>query len=384
MWSRRAIIKSIVGGTVTATALGTNGLTATAWANNDMLPFRKGASPLKLHFNENSAGMSPHAITAAKEAVAHGHNRYPDQALSSLREAIAAKEGVSPASVVLGSGSTEILYMTVGACKQQDATIIDTTPTFGEVRNFGARLGMPVKLVPVRGDFTTDLDAMKAAANAVNGPVLINLCNPNNPTGTIIPEADLAGWISEAPENHTFLIDEAYYDYAASETAEYRSMLPLVKAGRNNLIISRTFSKVHGMAGLRVGYAIATESTAKLISGFTNMVNLGAVGAAAATASLKDASFYEASLKANKKAKTLLLNSLAELELAHIPSSTNFVLHRINSKVTDYQQRMKSNGILVGRRMTKDDGWNRISLGTPDEVMQFTQTLSAFRTRGWV
>ncbi|MEX0300495.1 MAG: histidinol-phosphate transaminase [Kordiimonas sp.] len=385
MWSRRALIKSVAGSTI---AIGTAGISSTftvpAFGSDETLAFRKGAAPLKLHFNENSAGMSPMAITAAKEAATNLHNRYPDAVLGKLRQTIAAQEGVSHKSIILGSGSTEILYMTVGAAAQQGATIIDTTPTFGEVRSYGARLGMPVKLIPVRSDFKTDLEAMKAAANSVGGPVLINLCNPNNPTGTIIPEADLAGWISEAPANHMFLIDEAYFDYANAETAGYGSMVPLVKAGHDNLIVSRTFSKVHGMAGLRVGYAVATEMTAKRVSSFTNVVNVNVAGAAAAHAALQDETFYKSSLSSNQKAKAEVISTLNALELEYIPSSTNFILHRINSTVADYQRRMEANGIQVGRRMTKEDGWNRISLGTAAEMQQFTRTLKAFREKGWV
>lgn len=383
MWSRRALIKSLAGSTMAAGMVGFSGGMSAAWAEDELLPFRKNATLLRLHFNENSAGMSPKAVAAAQQALGLAHNRYPDQALQELRQAIATREGVSEASVVLGGGSTEVLYMTVAACAEMEATIIDTVPTFGEVRSFGARLGMNVVQVPVRDDFTTDLEAMKSAATAVNGPVLINLCNPNNPTGTIIPETDLTAWIMEAPDSHIFLIDEAYFDYAAAETKGYGSMLPLVKAGREKLIISRTFSKVHGMAGLRVGYGIATEETAKLIGAYTNMVNLNVVGAVAAAASLNDTAFYQKSLKENQKAKAILLNALSELGLEHVPSSTNFVLHRINSDVVEYQRRMMANGIRVGRRMTKEDGWNRISLGTPQEMMQFTETLRAFRTKGW-
>jgi len=385
MWSRRALLKSIAGSSIMTATLGTaGGLPSVAWADDELLDFRKGAKQLQLHFNENSAGMSPRALAAAKNAMDSAHNRYPDAAISALRQAIADKEGVSTSSVALGNGSTEILYMAVAATAQQGATIIDATPTFGEVRSFGKRLGMPLQIVPVRPDFTTDIENMKAAAEKANGPVLINLCNPNNPTGTIIPASDLTAWITNAPLNHTFLIDEAYFDYAAAETVGYESMLPLVKSGRENLIISRTFSKVYGMAGLRVGYGIATEKTAKHIGDFTNIVNLNIVGASAALASLKDEVFYALSLKANQRAKSTLLAALNELGLDHVPSSTNFVLHRINSTVAAYKRRMLANGIQVGRRMTDEDGWNRISLGTPTEMLAFTDTLKAFRMREWV
>ena len=138
------------------------------------------------------------------------------------------------------------------------------------------------------------------------------------------------------------------------------------------------------MAGMRIGYGIATKKTASKIKPFASGFNLNAAGLAAASAALDDKEFYQKSINNNQISKTLLIDTLNKLELAHIPSDTNFVLHRIGQPLADYQSNMRRNNILVGRKMTNDDRWNRISLGTPDEMKIFTETLLAFRQKGWV
>jgi histidinol-phosphate aminotransferase len=267
------------------------------------------------------------------------------------------------------------------------AKVIEPTPTFGDVRRYSQAEDLEVIRVPVGKGFETDIAALRAMAEKnsgkTGGALLINLCNPNNPTGTIVDNAALIEWIDDAPQNHIFLIDEAYYEYAQSNPA-YQSVLPLIKAGRENVILTRTFSKIYGMAGMRVGYGIAAKETAKETRQFAAGYNLSAPGTAAALTSLADTEFFAKSLKSNQTAKSTLLSALDELGLEHIESNTNFVLHRIDSDLADYAARMRANGITVGRRMTKEDGWNRVSIGTPEEMQVFVQTLKEFRKRAWV
>ncbi|PCI59116.1 MAG: hypothetical protein COB37_12130, partial [Kordiimonadales bacterium] len=349
----------------------------------EILSERKGAAAMMLHFNENSLGMSPKAIKAAQLAVASAGNRYPDDAVAELTDKLAAKHQVPADWIVLGNGSTEVLASIVTMLATGGGVVVEPTPTFGAMRGYAAAEGVPVISVPVNADFTTNLGALRATADKISGTVLINLCDANNPTGTICDHAELLDWVTNAPENQLFLLDEAYVDYALLNPA-FRSLLPLVRDGKENLIIARTFSKVYGMAGMRVGYAVAAPATMKKLRPFTASYNLSAAGVAAAMASLEDTEFYQKSLKSNETAKAILIKALDALSLNHIPASTNFVLHRINSPVADYQRRMKANGILVGRRMTKEDGWNRISVGTPAEMLAFAKTLQAFRNKSWV
>jgi histidinol-phosphate aminotransferase len=180
-----------------------------------------------------------------------------------------------------------------------------------------------------------------------------------------------------------FLIDEAYFAYAQANP-RYKSGLDLIQQGNDNVVISRTFSKVHGMAGMRIGYGVATIETARKIDAFARGFNLSAAGIAAASAALDDTGFYKKSIQSNQLSKKILIDTLNDLELAHISSDTNFVLHKLGAPLAEYVAHMQQNGIRVGRKMTSDDSWNRISLGTPDEMKVFTKVLLEFRQKGWV
>lgn len=351
--------------------------------NHPILPFRQNAAPLLLHFNENSLGMSPKASLAAKRAIELYGNRYPDASFNELTLKLAAYHQVEPEQLIFGNGSTEVLQAIATYAARENASMIEPVPTFGALRGYCKAENLNVIQVPVGQDFEMNIAAMKKQANTQTGPVLINICNPNNPTGNIVDFSVLFEWINNAPDTHLFLLDEAYFAYAQANP-RYKSGLDLIKQGKDNLVISRTFSKAHGMAGMRIGYGIATIKTAGKIKPFASGFNLNAAGLAAASAALDDKEFYAKSIKYNLLSKTILLDTLNKLELAYIPSDTNFVLHRIGKPLADYQAHMQRNGIRVGRKMTSDDRWNRISLGTPDEMKIFTKTLMEFRQKAWV
>ncbi|RDV25952.1 histidinol-phosphate aminotransferase family protein [Alteromonas aestuariivivens] len=378
---RRRFLKTITSGLVAA---GTASFASPLFASEStLLPFRRGATLLPLHFNENSLGMSPKALAAGQEAVRIMGNRYADDYCDTLREMLAKQHGVSKSQIVLGNGSTEVINAVVRWLGKSNAVLLEPSPTYSQVSEQFTLAGLDIIQVPTDAKFVTDIAAMRDRAAQIDGPLLINLCNPNNPTGTITPYEILQEWVSSSPSEHVFLIDEAYYDYAAADPA-YETALKLIKQQRDNVIVTRTFSKIFGMAGLRMGYGIATEKTAKVVDAHGAGFNLNAAGLAAAIAGLKDESFYQHSLKSNYQAKQILLETLDQLGLEYIPSHTNFVLHRINGPVDIYQQRMKENGILVGRKMTQQDGWNRVSIGVPEQMEAFCKTLKAFREKSWV
>lgn len=347
------------------------------------LPFRNGADQLFLHYNENSLGMSPLALKAAQTEIAQNGHRYPDGSVALLRDTLAKKYEIPSAQVILGNGSTEVIGAIVTLAAQNGASVIEPSPTFGDVRRRAKAAGMTVHQVAVGSDFKTDINALRKRADQVKGPLLINICNPNNPTGSIVDHGKLVNWITDAPDNHMFLIDEAYFEYAQLNPS-YSSVLPLILKGHENLALTRTFSKIYGMAGMRVGYGIAAPKTAAQIRKYSAGFNLSAAGITAALESLKDNDFYQRSLASNQTAKNILIKTLNELNLQHIESNTNFVLHRIESDLSSYTNRMSANGINVGRRMTKEDRWNRISIGQPHEMQAFAKTLKLFRNKGWV
>jgi histidinol-phosphate aminotransferase len=379
--SRRQFIQHLGLG---AAWLGLAANTSFAFANNTpILPFRQNASPLLLHYNENSLGMSPNALSAAKFAIERYGNRYPSESIDEFKVKLADHHQVKPEQLIFGNGSTEVLQAIATYAAQQHATMIEPSPTFGALRGYCKAENLNIIQVPVAQNFEMNIAAMKKQAMAQSGPVLINICNPNNPTGNIVDFSIMFDWINNAPDTHLFLLDEAYFDYAQANP-HYKSGLDLINQGKDNVVISRTFSKVHGMAGMRMGYGITTIKTASKIKPFAAGFNLSAAGIAAASAALDDKAFYKKSIEYNQVSKTMLINTLNELDLEFIPSDTNFVLHRIGTPLVDYTEHMQRNGVRVGRKMTVDDRWNRISLGTPDEMKIFTQTLMAFRQNGWV
>jgi len=379
--SRRRLLGGIGAGAVIA---GFGGLSSTLTAlEGETLPFRQNVDELLLHFNENSLGMSPRATESARLAVKNAANRYADDAIGELRSMIARDHGVRVDQVTLGNGSTEVIRAVVTAAAQDNATVIEPVPTFGALQRYAKAEGMAVVTVPVGNGFITDINDLRAKAEATPGPLLINICNPNNPTGTIVDGTALRDWISSAPPHHMFLIDEAYFDYA-KDSDGYTSFAADVAAGRENVVVARTFSKIYGMAGMRVGYGISAPETANRINAFAANYNLSAAGIAAAVTSMKDEAYYAKSLASNAAGKSILIDALIRLDLNYIPSHTNFLLHRIGSDLASYQRRMKANNIRVGRRMTDEDGWCRLSIGTPTEMTEFVRTLNTFRDKGWV
>ena len=379
--SRRAFITGLARGAI---GLGITPYVFNAFASSDLtLPFRKGSLPLYLHFNENSLGMSDKALLAAKQAVQQYGNRYADDLVDKLKQQLAQAHGVAVEQLILGNGSTEVIGAVIEQAVLDKATVVEPTPTFGDVSRRARARGLDVVQVPVTQNFVTDLRALKRQAETIKGRVLINICNPNNPTGTIADQSFLEHWVRHADKSHFFLIDEAYFEYAQG-SAGYASLLPLIQEGQSNLVVTRTFSKIYGMAGMRIGYGFAEANTASALGRLAASFNLSVAGIAAAMASLEDEAFYQKSLQANQTSKQILIRALDDLGLGYVPSYTNFVLHRINGPLADYSNRMMQQGIKVGRRMTAEDGWNRISLGTAEEMTHFVKTLQAFRERGWV
>ena len=338
--------------------------------------------PLRLSANENPLGMSPAARAAVVDGVGDAH-RYPYALHQELVETLARQHGVQPSQVVLGAGSTEVLQMAVQAfAAPPPAVFVIAEPTFEDVPRYAEPWALRVVRVPLRADHAHDLARMRAAAEAAGGPAVVFVCNPNNPTGTLTPSRELDEWIEAANDRTTFLVDEAYCEFAASAEG-YRTALPWV-AKRPNVIVTRTFSKVHGMAGLRIGYGVAHADTAARLRRLRSHNDCNVLGLLAARASLRDGQHVQKSLQTNAAARTVVEDVLRELELAWLPSHANFVMHEIRGDLGEYAARMREAGILVGRPFPPLLGHNRLSLGTPDDMARFAEVLRGFRRKGWV
>ncbi|MFQ5537351.1 MAG: pyridoxal phosphate-dependent aminotransferase [Gemmatimonadota bacterium] len=335
---------------------------------------------IKLSSNENPLGLSPAARSAAIDALGHA-NRYPHDYAPAVYEALAEYTGVAPENIVLGAGSTEVLQMAVQAYQGPNVPLVIAEPTFEDVPRYQKPFPYNVHAVPLTRDDRHDLERMREVAEEHRRPAVVYICNPNNPTGTITPSSEVDAWIADAPETTTFLVDEAYYEYA--DHPEYRTALPWIQ-DHPNVIVVRTFSKIFGMAGMRLGYGVAHPDTIGRLRDFVMANNPNVLAAAAGIASLRDPELISRSRSVNDDAKEIAEVTLTELDLEFLPTYTNFILHRIHGDLREYIARMREAGIRVGRPFPPMLEWNRVSFGLPSEMAQWADTLRSFRAKGWV
>lgn len=344
--------------------------------------------PLLLNFNENSLGMSD----LAKEAVIRcldGAFRYPDALRAELFEAIAAKFDLNENQVILGNGSSEVIQAAIEAFSYEaqkcgePVQLVVPDPTFDFAELYAASLGINVVKVPLmQGSLAIDLDTMKTKADTFDGLSIVYLCNPNNPTATITPSSALSTWISQKNSHTAFIMDEAYADFVTDPA--FKSAVGNVKTGTANIVVTRTFSKIYAMAGLRVGYGLASEKTATMVRNFVSIDNINVAGAVAALASLKDEAFFERSLQSTNLARKIVSDALDELGIEYLPSQANFIFHRIKGDHQLYEERMAQAHVFVGREFAPAVGFSRLTLGTPQEMRAFVRVLKSFRQRGWI
>jgi histidinol-phosphate aminotransferase len=368
-------------GALTPTTLAGSALwRETGWSEIPAGRRRGAAGEIRLSANENALGISQEARRAIVEGIDDA-NRYPFAAKTALARTLADRHGVAPESVLLTNGSTEMIQVVVQALRTQDLHVVVADPTFEDILEFAEPQASRVVKVPLRADFAHDLEAMERAADEAPGPVLVYVCNPNNPTGTLTSSEGVDAWIGRAPDNVYFLVDEAYFEFV--EDAGYHSALRWI-ADNPRVVVARTFSKVHGMAGMRLGYGVAHPRLMARLRPWAPTTNTNQLALVAAAASLEDGGHVRRSLDSNREARAILVEALGELGLSHLPSHTNFVMHEITGDLGAYRNRMRESGFLVGRPFPPLTGHNRLSLGTPEEMVAFVETLREFRTRGWV
>ena len=324
--------------------------------------------PLLLNQNENSLGMSPRAIEAAEKALALGH-RYPDGYVSALGADLARREGLLPKNIGVSNGSTGIIEAIIRAQADKKATIIAPAITYGQAAGLANNWAMAYQAIPMGEDFKMDIAAMEAASLEIDGAVLVYLVSPNNPTGRLTPSNSIAAWVKRAPDNVFFLIDEAYHELVSDPL--YESAVSLVKADHKNLVVTRTFSKIYAMAGMRVGYGMAHTQVMEEIRRYYASWNVNVVAAAAASAALTDHAFFRRSFDENKAAKQMVYKAMSKSGLSCIPSEGNFILHEIGMDLKAYQRAMSDRHIRVGRDMGTGQRWNRLSMGTVEEMTYF-------------
>jgi histidinol-phosphate aminotransferase len=323
-----------------------------------------------LCWNENPYGPSPAARASISDAIASGC-RYPDEEIRQLIDALAAREGLSADHIVTGTGSGELLCALGFIHGHDGGEIIAAEPTYAELTDYARRSGAALKLVPVDKQHRHDLEAMRAAVS--NKTRAIYVCNPNNPTGTAVTATALRAFVGSLPERVTTIVDEAYMDF--TDSADVGSVVDLVTKGKR-VVILRTFSKIHGMAGVRVGYGITQPEMAAELAD-TRMSSANIFAMRAARASLADHAFLSDCRRKIIADRVRITRELEHLGLAYAQPQGNFVFFDTGMPLPRFTEAMRARNILVGRRFPPYDDWCRITIGTEPEVTAF---LEAFRT----
>lgn len=326
------------------------------------------ADPVQLNFNENPFGPSAKVRETIKDAFDIGC-RYPSSYLDELVAMLAKKEGVTPEHIVVGGGSTEGLKITGLTFANNGGEIIAARPTFLAMMTYARQWGATINWVDLDSELTHDVDEMEKRISSKTK--LIFLCNPNNPTSTLLAKNKLIDFCTSASKKTIVFSDEAYYDFI--EEKDYPSMVSLVKKGEN-VIVSRTFSKIYGLAGLRIGYLVAKpELAAKIRQNVAANTNVLAIKAA--MAAMQDDAFYKFSLGKVREGKELMYAAMKELGLDYIRSNTNFIFFKTGRDIGSFNAQMLAQGVKVGRPFMPFDKWCRISTGTIEEVQLFNQAL---------
>ena len=330
--------------------------------------------PLVLCWNENPYGPSPAARAAISQAIAEGC-RYPsDEEIAALGAALAAREGVATNNIVIGTGSGELLRALGLLYGRDGGEIIAAHPTYDELPSYAQHWGATMKFVPVDAQLRLDLPAMHAALSPRTRAVY--LCNPNNPTGTSLPAPHMREFVRSLPPTTIAIVDEAYMDFAAA--GETASVAGLVPEGQR-VVVLRTFSKIHGMAGLRCGYAIAPpDIAATLAAACMTTPNIFAVRAA--RASLADVGFLADCRRRILASRARITAELTRLKLRYAEPQGNFVFFDTGMPLARFTDLLRQRNILVGRLFPPYDRWCRITIGTEPEVSAFLDALHQVRS----
>jgi histidinol-phosphate aminotransferase len=324
------------------------------------------AGAIRLDKNENARGPSEKAIAAMREGTSLA-NRYPDSEWDGLATTIAQVHRVAPEQVVLGCGSSEILRLATTAFLGPGKKLVMASPTWNPMADFARGSGAEVVAVPLNKQYAHDLTKMLGRIDSSTG--LVYVCNPNNPTGSLTRRDDLIAFIHRLPSTVYLVIDEAYYDYV-SETSRDAS---LIDRARNDsrVIVTRTFSAIYGLAGLRIGYGITSPRTAGLLAAGRLPFGVNVVAARAAAAALGDAEHVRASVQQNANDRQEFLNRVNGYMLRVIDSHTNFVMLNAGQRAGEVVEHFRRNNIILPHPFPPLSKYVRVSLGARQDMEQF-------------
>jgi histidinol-phosphate aminotransferase len=345
---------------------------AFAWtsAGQSAAPAPKRSGLIRLNFNENPYGPGAKAL-AAMTGSESAAMRYPDAAYADLQKEIAALHKVAPERVILGFGSTEILRVADMAFLGADKNVVAAAPTFEAVLDYARVMQDAAVRVPLTLDWRYDLPVMAAQCSSKTGVVYV--CNPNNPTGTIVTRKEMQQFFDQVPASTLILMDEAYHHFVDSpnyaSATEWLDKVP-------NLLVARTFSKVYGLAGMRIGYGIGSKEVIAAMSAQLLQDNGSSAGIAAARAALQDQAHVAECRTRINATRAWLTKQLKGLGCKVADSQANFLMVDMGSDVGPIIAEFRKRGILVGRKFPSMATWLRVTIGTQEETAAF---MAAFR-----
>ena len=328
------------------------------------------ASVIKLASNENALGPSPKAVAALRQVTGSLHH-YPESACPQLRAKLAKRLRLAPESLLFGNGSDELIVLALRAFVDPGDEVVVATPTFLIYELQAKACGASVVTVPLRG-FRYDLKAMKAAVTPHTK--LVFIANPDNPTGTYVTKRELAEFLRDLNRETIVFLDEAYYEFV--EAADYPQSLAQLEA--HPLIVTRSFSKAYGLAGLRIGYGAARPSLIAAMDAVREPFNVNSLAQAAAAAALDDAAFLKRTRQLVAEGRRYLERELTRLKLRSIPSVTNFLMIHLGPRAPEIANALLSRGVIV-RDLS---AWKlpeclRVTIGTMAENRRFIAALTA-------
>ncbi|MDQ2919616.1 MAG: histidinol-phosphate transaminase [Verrucomicrobiota bacterium] len=319
------------------------------------------ASIIKLASNENPLGPSPKALQAMRDALA-GANLYPDGGGYYLREALAAKLGIKRENIILGSGSNEVLEFLAHAFLNRDDEVITSEHAFIAYKLIASVFGAHTIEVP-SPDLRHHLDEMIDAITPRTR--LIFIANPNNPTGTLLTQNEINRFVTELPENVVVAFDEAYFEYVDNSP----DTLQFIRE-RRNIIVLRTFSKIQGLASLRVGYGMAHPELIQVLQKTRQPFNVGGIAQAAATAALGDEEHQRTTKRVTDEGRAYLQSEFAAMKLKFVPSAANFVLVNVGDGAAVFKELLARRIIVRALKGYDLPEWIRISVGTMEQNSQ--------------
>jgi histidinol-phosphate aminotransferase len=327
-------------------------------------------SPVYVDSNENPYGPSEKAILAMKNSFSTA-GRYAENGRE-LHRALCNHHRVDPSMIDIGYGSSEALKMAVEAFLGPGKNVIVGHPSYEAIPRYGQVYGVETIRVPLNPKYQHDLKRMRAAVNDKTG--LVYICNPNNPTATVVSGQEVKEFLVSMPPNTPVLFDEAYYHYA--DDPSYATSIPFAKDGKA-VIVTRTFSKIYGMAGLRLGYAVGREDLISRMSAYKIWLNSNVLTVAAGLASLEDKEFVAQNQKLNSRVREYVEQQVAGMGLKCIPSQANFTMIDLKRDALPVLGALRSRNIFAGRLFPPLTTHMRVTIGAADEMKRFVEELKA-------